>query len=297
MVEWAESRGAVAAVVCEHHAQKDGYLPAPMILATALAARTSTLPIIVAVVVLPLYQPVRLAEEMMVLDIVSQGRVSYVAGIGYRPEEYDLYGVDFHRRGRIADEQLSVLLRAKSGDPFEHQGTEVQLTPAPFTPGGPRVAWGGGSEAAARRAGRNGLDLFAQTGDEALRVVYEDAARAAGHQPGWCFLPPPDMPTCVFVSDDVDRAWDELGPCLMHDVKAYAAMNEVGAGTASISFARSIDELRAEEGSHRVLTVKEAIGMVRSGLPLPLQPLVGGLPPDVAWKYLRTVTDDVVPAL
>ena len=112
MVAWAETRGAVLAIVCEHHGMADGYLPSPLVLATAMAARTTTLPVMVAVVVLPLYRPVRLAEEMVVLDIISRGRVSYVAAIGYRPEEYEMHGIDFHRRGAIAEEHLGVLLDA-----------------------------------------------------------------------------------------------------------------------------------------------------------------------------------------
>ncbi len=289
MASWAETRGAVAAVVCEHHALDDGYLPAPMVLATALAARTTTLPIIAAVVILPLYQPIRLAEEMIVLDLISRGRVSYVAAIGYRPEEYELFDTDFRRRGRIADAHLEVLLQAKTGEPFEHDGREVQLTPRPFTAGGPRVSWGGGSDAAARRAGRNGLDFFAQAGDGSLRVAYEEAARTAGHEPGWCFLPPRDLPTSVFVTDDLDAGWEELGPYLFHDAQAYAAMNQGDQRTASFSFAGSIEELRAEEASHRIVTVDEAVALIRSGQPLPLQPLVGGLPPEVAWRYLRNI--------
>src|SRR3954452_2112114 len=93
MAAWAESRGCLTAVLCEHHAADDGYLPSPMILASAMAARTTTLPITIAVVLLPLYDPIRLAEEMAVIDIIGNGRVGYVAAIGYRPEEYDLYGV------------------------------------------------------------------------------------------------------------------------------------------------------------------------------------------------------------
>ena len=96
MAAWAESRGCVGAVLCEHHASEDGYLPSPMMLASAMAARTTTLPITIAAIVLPLYDPVRLAEEMAVLDIISNGRVSYVAAIGYRPVEYEMHGVDFH---------------------------------------------------------------------------------------------------------------------------------------------------------------------------------------------------------
>ena len=296
MTCWAEPRGVLTVILSEHHVTGDGYLPSPLVLATALAARTTTVSITVAVVLLPLHQPIRLAEEMIVLDIISGGRVGYVAAIGYRPEEYELFGVDFARRGRLADELLPVLLAAKSGEPFEYGGRTVQLGPAPVTPGGPRVAWGGGSPPAARRAGRFGLDFFAQAGDPSLEEAYVAAARAAGHEPGWCMLPAPDLPTTVFVADDVDRAWEELGPYLMHDVRSYAADNDEGAGTASISFARTADELREERRSHRILTVDEAVAMVRSGSFLQLQPLVGGLPPELAWPYLRRVTDEVLPA-
>ena len=99
-----------------------------------------------------------------------------------------------------------------------------------------------------------------------------------------------------FVADDLDRAWDELGPYLMHDATSYAAMNEGDVDGASFSFARSVDELRAENRSHRILTVEQAVEMARVA-PLPLHPLVGGLPPELAWTYLRTVGDEVMPAL
>jgi alkanesulfonate monooxygenase SsuD/methylene tetrahydromethanopterin reductase-like flavin-dependent oxidoreductase (luciferase family) len=262
-----------------------------------MAARTTTLRIMVAVVILPLYDPVRLAEEMAVLDLMSDGRVSYVAGIGYRPAEYEMFGVDFHRRGRIADEKLEVLLRAKTGEPFEHDGRRIQVTPRPVTPGGPMVFGGGGSEAAARRAGRFGLGFLAQGGAGDLAGEYERAARAAGHEPGLCYVPSTDAATTMFVADDVDRAWDELGPYLMHDVTAYAAWNEGNDTTASLSFVTTPEELRAERRSHVILGVDEAIAMARAGSPLALHPLIGGLPPDIAWRYLATVTDQVVPAL
>jgi alkanesulfonate monooxygenase SsuD/methylene tetrahydromethanopterin reductase-like flavin-dependent oxidoreductase (luciferase family) len=297
MAEWSESRGALMAVVCEHHTMEDGYLPSPLVLATAMAARTTTLSIMTAVLVLPLYEPIRLAEDMVVLDVLSGGRVSHVLAVGYRPEEYEHHGVDFHRRGRIADEHLGLLLRAKTGEPFEHDGRRIHVTPAPVTPGGPRLAWGGGSVPAARRAGRFGLDFFAQGGDPGLADVYAEAAAAHGHEPGFCMIPSTDLATTVFVADDLDRAWEELGPHLLHDVRSYAAINEGNAHTASLSRAQTIDELRAEDRTHRVITVAEAVDLARSRHPLPLQPLVGGLPPEIAWPYLRTVTDEVVPQL
>ncbi len=299
MATWCESRGALMAVVCEHHTMEDGYLPSPLVLATAMAARTTTMPIMTAVVVLPLYDPIRLAEDMVVLDIISGGRVSYTMAVGYRPEEYEHHGVDFHRRGAIAESHLELLLRAKAGEPFEHEGRRIHVTPAPVTPGGPRLSWGGGSVAAAKRAGRFGLDFFAQGGDPSLADVYAESARAHGHEPGFCMIPPLDMATTVFVADDVDidKAWDELGPHLMHDVLAYAAINPDDTHTASVSTAKTADELRAENRTHRIIATDEAVEMIRAGVPLPLQPLVGGLPPEVAWRYLRVVTDKVMPAV
>ncbi len=74
-------------------------------------------------------------------------------------------------------------------------------------------------------------------------------------------------------------------------------MNAGDTTTTSLSFAGSVEALRAEGRSHRVVTVAEAVELARSGLALPLHPLVGGLPPEIAWRYLRTVTDEVIPAL
>jgi len=298
LAAWAETRGAATVIVSEHHASVDGYLPAPMMMAAALASRTNRVPIMVAIVTLPLYDPVRLAEELCVLDLLSNGRVSYVGGVGYRPIEYEMFGVDFHRRGAIAEESLDLLLRAKTGEPFDHDGRHLQVTPAPITPGGPRVAWGGGSPAAARRAGRFGLDFLAERGDPELGVAYREACLAHGHQPGNCYLPPKDAAHAVFVADDVDRAWDELGPYLLHDARAYAEWNRGGKeGTSSVSFAETVAALRAEAGSYRILTVEEAIAYGESGGLLGLHPLIGGLPPEVAWRYVETVVERVEPAL
>jgi alkanesulfonate monooxygenase SsuD/methylene tetrahydromethanopterin reductase-like flavin-dependent oxidoreductase (luciferase family) len=297
MAAWGESRGVVLVVLSEHHCQDDGYLPSPLVFAAALASRTTTLPILMAALILPLYDPIRLAEDMVVLDIISGGRVSYVVALGYVPREFEHYGADFRRRGRLVEEQLQLLLRAKTGEPFEHEGRRIHVTPAPVTPGGPSVAWGGGSSAAAERAGRLGLDFFAQGGDPGLEAVYARAARDHGHAPGACMVPATDMATTVFVAHDLDEAWHEVGPHLLHDVTSYAALNEGRTNIVSLSRATTIAELRAENRSHRIVTVDEAVELIRSGHPLPLQPLVGGLPPEIAWRYLRIVGEEVMARL
>lgn len=103
MCAWAETRGAVVAVLSEHHDTDDGHLAAPHLLASAIAARTSQLAILLAAAPIPLWDPVRLAEEICALDIISRGRVMYAFGVGHRPQEYQHFGVDFDRRGRLAE--------------------------------------------------------------------------------------------------------------------------------------------------------------------------------------------------
>jgi len=105
------------------------------------------------------------------------------------------------------------------------------------------------------------------------------------------------MATTMFVAHDLDEAWEEIGPHLLHDVARYAAINVGNTHTASISTATSVDELRADNRTHRIVTVDEAVELIQSGRPLPLQPLAGGLPPETAWQYLRIVTDEVMPEL
>ena len=185
MAEWAETRGCMAAVISEHHTSSDGYIPSPLLLASAMAARTNQLHISIAAALLAFYDPIRLAEDMAVLDIISNGRLSYTLGLGYRPEEFEMYGIDWKRRGAVVEEKLQLLLKAKTGEPFEHEGRRIHVTPPPVTPGGPMVMWGGGSIAAAKRAGRYGLGFFAQSdlaGHEGgVRGVVPRARPRAGH--------------------------------------------------------------------------------------------------------------------
>jgi alkanesulfonate monooxygenase SsuD/methylene tetrahydromethanopterin reductase-like flavin-dependent oxidoreductase (luciferase family) len=295
MVEWAETRGCALVVVSEHHASPDGYLPSPLLLASAMAARTQHVPIAIAAALLPFYEPVRLAEDMTVLDHISNGRVSYVLGLGYRPEEFAMYGIPMEERGRIAERNLGLLLAAKGGEPVEHEGRTIRVSPSPASPGGPRVAWGGQSVAAARRAARHGLDFMAQASGDELQDAYRDECARRGRTPGVCMLPDGSMPLATFVADDVDAAWEELGPYLLHDAITYASWNEGDDRTVSLSRSTSVEALRAERGAHQVLTVDEAVEHLGTAGILALHPLCGGVPPERAWPYLRRVVDEVLP--
>jgi len=287
MCAWSEDRGAVLAVLSEHHGTEDGHLPAPLLLASAIAARTSQLRIMLAAIPLPLWDPIRLAEQIAVLDLISAGRVSYAFGVGHRAEEYHHFGVDMTRRGRLADEYLPLLRRLVQGQPAEHHGTTVQVTPACGTAGGPMMLIAGGSAAAARRAGRHGLGFISQSADPALKAYYEAACTESGHQPGLVQFPTKGAPTTVFVSDDPDRAWSELGPHLLHDAAMAASYRHGDDTVASITRARSVGDLRQPDSPYRILTPVQAGEMLRAGQLLPLHPLCGGIPPDLAWPYLQ----------
>ncbi len=284
MCEWAEGRGAVAAVFSQHHGADDGYLPSPIPLAAAAAARTKELPISVAALLLALYEPVKLAEDLAVVDLISRGRVSYVIGIGYRPEEFAMFGVDRSRRAAVVEDRIELLQRLWRGETVDLDGRLVRVTPPPFTPGGPVLAYGGGSEAAARRAGRLGLMFLAETHDSTLEEAYR--AEGGPSAPG-CFFPPTGIPLTVFVADDPERAWADIGKYLLLDAVSYAGWNVGRSGTASLSQASTVTDLAAEKGAYQIVTPDEARELVRTGFPLNLQPLAGGLPPDAAWPYLE----------
>jgi alkanesulfonate monooxygenase SsuD/methylene tetrahydromethanopterin reductase-like flavin-dependent oxidoreductase (luciferase family) len=296
MAVWAEQHGAIAIAVSEHHASPDGYLPSPLILAAALAARTTTMPITVAALLVPLHDPVRLAEDMAVLDVLSHGRVTHIAGLGYRPEEYAMFGRSLGERGRRMETCLEVLRQAWTGDEFEFDGRPVRVTPRPTTPGGPPLMYGGGSKAAARRAARFGLGFLAQAWAPGLEQTYYDECARLGREPGSCFVPARNTATSIFVADDVDRAWERIGPFMLHDARMYASwLGDVAA--ASKSTALTIDALRAEGGAYRILTPDEAVEHVRTHGVLALHPLCGGCPPELAWETLELVATKVMPAL
>lgn len=287
MCAWAESRGCMAAIVSQHHGVPDGYLPSPIPVAAAIAARTSTLHVSVAALLLALYEPAKLAEDLAVVDLLSRGRVSYVVGIGYRDEEFAMFGVDRRTRAQITEMRIGVLRKLWAGQTVEIDGRPVTVTPAPYSPGGPMLAYGGGSEAAARRAGRLGMFFVAETHDSDLRAAYLDEAARAGVAPvGWAF-PETGVPLTVFVADDPDRAWADIGEYLLADATSYAEWNSYRTGTASVSFATTVSELKAEQGAYQIVTPEQARAFVARGVPLGLQPLVGGLSPDRAWPYLE----------
>ncbi len=89
---WADEHGFTSVTLSEHHGSPDGYLPSPLVLAAAIAARTRRLRIVLAAIVVPLHDPIRLAEDLAVLDVVSGGRIVPVLAAGYVESEFRTFG-------------------------------------------------------------------------------------------------------------------------------------------------------------------------------------------------------------
>jgi len=294
MAAWGEQHGAALAMVSEHHAASDGYLPAPLVLASAMAARTTRLPIQIAALLVPLHDPIELAEQMAVLDILSGGRVSYICALGYRPEEYAMFGRDIRQRGKRMEACLAAMKQAWRGEPFEYEGRPVQVTPRPSTPGGPALFMGGNAPEAVRRAARLGMGMLTMGGNAELNAIYERACAEFGTKPQLFINPVGDSPSTCFIARNADEGWREIGPYMLHDAEMYASwFKEMG--TITKSTALDVGALRAEQGNYRILTPDEAVARIRQHGALMLQPLCGGLPPKIAWKSLELLASDVLP--
>jgi probable F420-dependent oxidoreductase len=139
--------------------QPDDEYPDQTAIFAAMAAVTRRLRFTTGVYVLPLRNPHEVARATATLAILSGGRFVLGVGVGWMKEEFDIYGVDFHRRGRRTDEMIEVLQKLWTGRVVEHHGEHfdfprVQLSPAPGEP--PPIYIGGASEIALRRAARVG---------------------------------------------------------------------------------------------------------------------------------------------
>ncbi|MFI0262811.1 LLM class flavin-dependent oxidoreductase [Streptomyces sp. NPDC017056] len=297
MAVFADDRGLATVQTEEHHATGNGWMPAPLVLAGAVLGATRRLTVTVSALVTPLHDPLRLAEEIAVLDLLSSGRLVTVAGIGYRPEEYAAHGRDWHWRGKLQDEVLETLLAAWTGEPFRYRGRTVRVTPRPYTQPHPLLLVGGSSKAAARRAARLGLPLFPSAHLPELEAYYH-ARRAEYGTEGWVLQP--DARTCLLhVSEDPDRAWAEYGGHLLHEARTYASWQAADARSAVGSAAEDVEALR-REGIYRIVTPEECVRLGEEAGPsgaLILHPLCGGMPVDEGWRSVHLFAERVVPRL
>jgi alkanesulfonate monooxygenase SsuD/methylene tetrahydromethanopterin reductase-like flavin-dependent oxidoreductase (luciferase family) len=296
MCEWAEGLGFDAAVLSEHHGTPDGYLPAPVPFAAAVLARTNRIPVNIAAVLAPFHDPVRLAEQLAVVDLVAPGRISVVAAVGYRRAEFEMAGIPSNERGARLEEAVRVLRAAWTGEPFEYQGREIVVRPTPATPGGPMIMIGGGTEPAARRAARLRCGFFPSAANAKLAEWYADECEKVGFAEGFCG--DASGPAFVHIAEDPDMAWEQIGPHALFDAQSYASWQEAAYRPATdVPDATTWQDVR-DSGVYRVLTPDEAVELSKtSGGGFMLHPLMGGIPPDLAWRSLELFEHKVLPEI
>jgi alkanesulfonate monooxygenase SsuD/methylene tetrahydromethanopterin reductase-like flavin-dependent oxidoreductase (luciferase family) len=308
-VAWADGLSAndpafEAVLLPEHHGAADGYDPSPFVLAGAMASRTSRIRFMMGAVLLPLHNPLRVAEDTVTLDVISGGRVTLVAGLGYVPSEFEMFGVGLGERGRLTDEGLRTLREAFTGEPFSYRGRTARVTPKPVQD--PVPIYGGGAvPASARRAATFGEAFFPTVATPELIQVYVDECAKAGREPGRVVTMAP--PLFVHVAEDPDRAWAQIAPHAVYEMTEYGRWaSESAAASASSTMdspyqeVPSADALRAM-GTHAVVTPDEAIAVIRSaendGRLVNFKPMMGGLSPELAWESLELFAAKVLPVL
>jgi alkanesulfonate monooxygenase SsuD/methylene tetrahydromethanopterin reductase-like flavin-dependent oxidoreductase (luciferase family) len=293
MVEWADRLGASSITVSEHHGSADGYLPSSLPMLAAMAMRTSRVRLRIAALIVPFHDPLRLAEDVAVVDNLTNGRLDVVVAAGYNAAEFAMFDVPVKARVKHVVETIETLRGAFTGEPFEYRGRTVQVTPAPCQPGGPAIILGGSSEPAARRAARI-ADGFAPSApgvwefyrDEMVQLGKPDPGPARGNGVGTTFL-----------ADDVDKGWEAYGPFFLHEMNAYGAWQEKGVRT-NFREVDAVDDLRSTS-HYRVATPAELRADI-DALDDPVvifHPLCGGTTPELAWESLRLFEHEVLPSL
>ena len=186
----AEACGFDSCFFGEHHQDADGFLPSPLIVATAVAARTTRLRVGTSVILLPLHHPVRVAEDAITLDLVSKGRLVLGVGIGYQPADFRAFSVPMEHRVALFEEGVEIIRQCWTGEPFSFRGKhhileDVQIRPRPYQRPGPPL-WIGASVPAAVRRAAVMADAFVGTPSTSMENavslvdIYKDAARQAG---------------------------------------------------------------------------------------------------------------------
>jgi alkanesulfonate monooxygenase SsuD/methylene tetrahydromethanopterin reductase-like flavin-dependent oxidoreductase (luciferase family) len=152
--------------VSEHHGEPDGYCPSPVVAGAALATAAPNCRIGQAVALAPLHgHPLRLAEDLAVLDSLTGGRVEIGLGQGYRPAEFDMFGWNYARRTSAFEESLDILEKAWTGEPFDYEGRIYKvkgglLRPPPVKPGQLPLWVGAAAPKARARAVRHRAGLI-----------------------------------------------------------------------------------------------------------------------------------------
>ena len=286
MTSFADRLGIDAIGLMEHHGSDDGYLPSPFVMGGAVAACTQRARISLGAVVLPLHDPVKIAENIAVLDQLSGGRLEVTFGAGYVPSEFARFRVSMRDRGRLMDQGIELILRALRGERFEADGREIFVRPLPIQAPEEILLVGGSVAASARRAAS--FDLGFAPMHAELSSLYRSECARHGRMPRRILSPA--MPLAIHLAVDAESGWKEIRRHALHVVRAYARWAEEE-GNSNSPFKGLLDEhaLR-ESGIFAIWTPDELLARAENAqehATFGFMPLLGGLPPELGWNSLK----------
>jgi alkanesulfonate monooxygenase SsuD/methylene tetrahydromethanopterin reductase-like flavin-dependent oxidoreductase (luciferase family) len=215
----AEELGYESMFQVSHHVQKDGLCPSPLVAIAGAAAVTERMRVGTGVLLVPLYAPLKLAEDVAVLDNLSNGRFVFGVAPGYVQEEFDAHGVPREQRTERFEEALDLMTQAWTRQRFSFSGKhyrvpECEVTPKPAQQPHPPIWYGVSAPSSIRRAVRRRAVLIASPrhglGElQAHFRIYDEAARAEG----WT---PPERPVIrsLFVAENTKRAEEIAAPAV-----------------------------------------------------------------------------------
>jgi alkanesulfonate monooxygenase SsuD/methylene tetrahydromethanopterin reductase-like flavin-dependent oxidoreductase (luciferase family) len=317
----AEPLGYHSVWIAEHHFNDYGLCPAPPVLASFVAARTTTLRLGMGVSLLPLHHPVDLAESLAVLDVVSGGRLDVGIGRGGTLQDYQTFQSDRAEARARVEEGIALMQQSWSGAPFDFQGrfhsaAKVHVRPRPFQRPHPPLFVACNSEDSVRSAARLGLPTlssFFVPVDELQRrhQVYREVAREAGRSPSeiealegqsWGMR-------VVHVAPSHEEALQAVeAPFMGYQHKMAVLRSDSTGGTVPNSFDRSLLRLRSfEEYLATGWTLLGTADEVREGLQQYLEATgyqrvlllmaLPGLPTGLALRSMRLFQEKVAPAM
>lgn len=280
-VREAERLGLDSVWVTEHHFFEDGYMPQPLTFAAAIAAVTSRIRVGTAVLLAAVRDPLHVAEEATIVDLISGGRLDLGLGAGWSKREYAAFGADIDRRYELTEHALTRIRTLLSDE---------SVTPPPLQ--SPIPLWlGYQGPKGARRAGRLGVGLLSM--ERHLLAPYRAGLDEGGHDVS---LGRMAGMAEIIVADDPGSAYERILPYYTYQVNSYRLTRKPGAAVLTPEQVR-------EHGALEVLTPADAIRALRAriaGLPVAdvrLWMSVGGMPDDLVDRHIELTASQVRPAL
>ena len=238
--------------VGQHHLAAPFQQPDSVALVARLAASAGQMRIGVTVFLLPLHNPVDIAEQVATLDAISHGRMIFGVGLGYRPEECQAYGITMQERVPRFLESLQVIQLLWSSDEVEFHGRfyslpRVKSTIRTIQQPHPPIWMAANQPVAVRRCGALG-HIWAMNPHVTTDVlkdhltVYRDALHASGHPV------PEELPLLreAWLAESREQAWREAAPYLARKYAVYSDWGQDRAVPADQTFSRPLDELATD---------------------------------------------------